>query len=146
LNRTTTPLGVSRFEALTHHQAGSCTQKKKRKAKAFPRTAPEQQPSERIALNTKKEKRAHVSFIVVKFSKLKVAVHQYQVMIDRSSEIQLKSYVFAFINHKIQTGITVVSSLELYHLTSRSRSKENGMYSLCRQPPRVNNHSAVPSW
>ena len=27
LNRTTTPLGVPRFEALTHHQAGSCTQK-----------------------------------------------------------------------------------------------------------------------
>ena len=25
LNRTTTPLGVPRFEALTHHQAGSCT-------------------------------------------------------------------------------------------------------------------------
>ena len=35
---------------------------------------------------------------------------------DRSSEIQLKSYVCAFINHKIQTGITNVSSLELYHL------------------------------
>jgi hypothetical protein len=26
LYRTTTPLGVPRFEALTHHQAGSCTQ------------------------------------------------------------------------------------------------------------------------
>ena len=25
LNRTTTPLSVPRFEALTHHQAGSCT-------------------------------------------------------------------------------------------------------------------------
>jgi hypothetical protein len=25
LNRTTRPLGLPRFEALTHHQAGSCT-------------------------------------------------------------------------------------------------------------------------